>query len=314
MQIAQSTFPAPGWRQKRLEHEWRFAALRVRIAASRCLKHFHPNQPRVPTGNPDGGQWTDTGASHENATSGDMPVQLVQSRPPRSGGRISIGGQTFELTQTQRAEYFALFNQSAAAIRQVRTIDRDWNPTPSLTDSNPAGEMLRFRLERLEADAHLRRIIPLDFNGYNHYARFGRELHNATRRAGYDDVELYMRGSSVTGRNFRYGAPFNPESDYDVAIVSPTMMRTAQAIGVKLHRSRGRTQKLQKWQESRLGLREIADHLAREFGHPTNFMIYRSRQDVEIRDRQERAIMRQRHGNSFADDYISYRRIPIEGE
>src|SRR5262245_65301900 len=32
-----------------------------RIAQHRS--HFNPNQPRVPAGNPDGGQWTPTGAS-----------------------------------------------------------------------------------------------------------------------------------------------------------------------------------------------------------------------------------------------------------
>ncbi|MEZ5842025.1 MAG: hypothetical protein R3D02_16900, partial [Hyphomicrobiales bacterium] len=76
MEIATNTCPLPGWRQKRLEHEWRFAALRVRIAASRLLKAFDPNQPRVSAGNPDGGQWTDSGASHERPARADKPVLL----------------------------------------------------------------------------------------------------------------------------------------------------------------------------------------------------------------------------------------------
>ena len=46
---------------------WLFEALRVRTKFARFIllykAGFDPNQPRVPAGHPDGGQWTDTGAS-----------------------------------------------------------------------------------------------------------------------------------------------------------------------------------------------------------------------------------------------------------
>ena len=49
-------------------------------ALERAVKAFDPNQPRVPVGNPDGGQWTDGGGSGGTATS---------SREDGSGGAAS---------------------------------------------------------------------------------------------------------------------------------------------------------------------------------------------------------------------------------
>jgi hypothetical protein len=64
------------------------AALRHRLALidaeaqhrlAQHRSHYNPDQPRVPKGNPDGGQWTDTGSSRIGirVAAGDAP------RPPR---------------------------------------------------------------------------------------------------------------------------------------------------------------------------------------------------------------------------------------
>lgn len=138
-------------------------------------------------------------------------------------------------------------------------------------------------------------------------------LYTATRRAGYYDTELYMRGSSVTGQSFSKGTPFRPTSDYDVAIVSPTMMRKAEAIGVQIHTNRGRTSwPITAEQETQLGLGGLSKILSKRYGHPTDFMIYRSQAELDRRDAQDREVIRKRHGNIFADEYISYRRTPIK--
>ncbi|HQG46789.1 MAG TPA: hypothetical protein PLG50_14110, partial [bacterium] len=224
-----------------------------------------------------------------------------------------IGGRLLEATPAQAARYDVLHAQAASALRQVRAIDPNWRPAPSLTSGSIEGEIARLEGELRETEAHLRRITPLDFNGYNHYARFGRELHNATRRAGYDDVELYMRGSSVTGRSFSKGTPFRSKSDYDVAIVSPTMMRRAEAVGVEIHKTGGRTRwALTPDQEAALGLSGLSRALTQRSGHPTSVMIYRSQTVLDDRNSQDREVMRNRHGDAFAKEYRSYRRIPIE--
>ena len=59
-----------------LRLRWLAAATRFEIALrrhDRALKQaykagFNPDQPRVPAGNPDGGQWTDEGADSESQT------------------------------------------------------------------------------------------------------------------------------------------------------------------------------------------------------------------------------------------------------
>ena len=56
---------------------WHIAALRVRTALTRsrlALRAFNPAQPRVPAGNPDGGQWTDgqNGGAHAQRDDGQV--------------------------------------------------------------------------------------------------------------------------------------------------------------------------------------------------------------------------------------------------
>jgi hypothetical protein len=76
-----------------------------------AIKAFDPNQPRVPAGNPDGGQWTDgsgasSGGSDEDDRAGadhrssnvilasfepdDEPPKIPQKRPPTSRARTRI--------------------------------------------------------------------------------------------------------------------------------------------------------------------------------------------------------------------------------
>jgi hypothetical protein len=47
--------------------------------------NFNPNQPRVPAGSPDGGQWTDAGGRHSNSPSrsDSMDFSAARRRGPR---------------------------------------------------------------------------------------------------------------------------------------------------------------------------------------------------------------------------------------
>ena len=47
--------------------------LRIDLALRRLRRKYSPDQPRVPAGNPDGGQWTDGGGSGAGRDSGDAP-------------------------------------------------------------------------------------------------------------------------------------------------------------------------------------------------------------------------------------------------
>jgi hypothetical protein len=57
-----------------LPHRLRLIDLEARHRLAQYRSHYNPNQPRVPAGNPDGGQWTATGAT-----------QLAAADKPRPG-------------------------------------------------------------------------------------------------------------------------------------------------------------------------------------------------------------------------------------
>jgi hypothetical protein len=86
--------------------------LRSEIAAVRVLKsaaqvalllksNFNPNQPRVPAGNPDGGQWTRVGGSSSEAgTSDETPPGGPLRITVRPRGIGDNGGPPLELPPT----------------------------------------------------------------------------------------------------------------------------------------------------------------------------------------------------------------------
>lgn len=126
--------------------ETKFRALRYAVKAN-----FDPNQPRVPAGNPDGGQWTDAG-------SGGASTRLAQARPGRSSGQVRLrNGQLVEATPGQRARLAAAQARAAARINQVRKLDPNWRPTPSLTET-VEGEILAAEAEAREAEARLQEL------------------------------------------------------------------------------------------------------------------------------------------------------------
>ena len=61
---------------------WLVADLKFDLAWRRlCRKYgYNPNQPRVPGGNPDGGQWTSGGSGHSTAMDGRDQVHVSDSR------------------------------------------------------------------------------------------------------------------------------------------------------------------------------------------------------------------------------------------
>jgi hypothetical protein len=115
----------------------------------RALKAFDPNQPRVPAGNSDGGQWTDGGDG--GATS---DVRVAQARRGDRGR-----GSDAEATPAQLARRDIAEAQSRAARRRVNEIDPSWRPQASLTKPNSIeGEIARAQAERQEAEIRLHEL------------------------------------------------------------------------------------------------------------------------------------------------------------
>jgi hypothetical protein len=73
-------------RGDRAAHRLRLTDLEARHRLAQYRSHYNPNQPRVPAGNPDGGQWTATGGAGTRLAAADKP------RPGR-GGIIAIAVQ-----------------------------------------------------------------------------------------------------------------------------------------------------------------------------------------------------------------------------
>jgi hypothetical protein len=73
------------------------AAIRVELAALRCIlalkAGFDPNQPRVPAGRPEGGQWTDSGNGQSNARRVAEPLsETPEARSQRRKRHVLAGG------------------------------------------------------------------------------------------------------------------------------------------------------------------------------------------------------------------------------
>ena len=90
-----------------LQHKLRLLNIAAQHRLAWYHSHYNPNQPRVPAGDPRGGQWTSTGAGDRTVDSDDQPeteqlIRLAQAdspdippkiprvRPPKQKGRQEL--------------------------------------------------------------------------------------------------------------------------------------------------------------------------------------------------------------------------------
>jgi hypothetical protein len=129
--------------------------------------HYDPNQPRVPAGHSDGGQWTDAGGgssgrndprviSDTDAEGFQPGARLAQVR--RSGPYyVTISGRLLEPTPAQVARIQVEQSLANAAIARVREYEINWRPRPSAYET-VSGLIETIRQERNEAEVHLRAL------------------------------------------------------------------------------------------------------------------------------------------------------------
>ena len=140
---------------------------------------YDPNQPRVPAGSSDGGQWTDGGGGGGSSSSGRVRVaqadtgtlndageqerfiQLAQQVGSGSSGR---GTRTTPVlvrfpTATAAQETRLVVAEASARylLARVRIRDPNWKPTPSLT-STIEGEIAAAEARTREAQVRLAEI------------------------------------------------------------------------------------------------------------------------------------------------------------
>ena len=104
---------------------------------------FDPNQPRVPAGHSDGGQWTsDGGGGDDGRIVSDVtpdndwrPDARYASGPRRGSVRVRIGRQWVEVEGGQAARLFEAQTRAEAATARVRERDPNWRPRPRAYES-----------------------------------------------------------------------------------------------------------------------------------------------------------------------------------
>jgi hypothetical protein len=124
--------------------------------------HFNQDQPRVPAGHPDGGQWTSGGGGNDLRVISDAPpdndwkpgAQYAQSRGGRGSGSGRGGGRFNEPEPGQAARLAIAEARADEAITRVRELDPNWKPRPSAYES-VEGLIRTYEGETAEALARL---------------------------------------------------------------------------------------------------------------------------------------------------------------
>jgi len=127
--------------------------------------------------------------------------------------------------------------------------------------------------------------VPLGFPDAESFASFGRQLHAGLKAAGFPDAYAVVRGSAVTGENFRTYQPFDAGrvSDLDVALASNSLFQRAKDLGIDLRSGGNRTRPLGDDDLRDLGLFDLDEALRRQAGRPVSIMIYDSLESVQQR-------------------------------
>ena len=133
--------------------------------------HYNPNQPRVPAGHPDGGQWTRVGGgAGENdprvvsdATPDDLwkPGARYASGPRRGSVPVRIGGRWIEIEGGQANRLLEAQARAQDAIARVRALDPGWRPRPSTYES-VEGLIRAYESEAEQAQARFRELARIE--------------------------------------------------------------------------------------------------------------------------------------------------------
>jgi hypothetical protein len=133
--------------------------------------HFDPNQPRVPAGHPDGGQWTRTasakGTDARQVLSDVTPdndwkpgAQYANARRPGTVP-VRIGQQWFEVELGHANRLFMAEARAQVAIAKVRELDPNWRPDSALRDT-VEGQIRAYEAQVEQAQARLRELIRFE--------------------------------------------------------------------------------------------------------------------------------------------------------
>ncbi len=135
--------------------------------------------------------------------------------------------------------------------------------------------------------------FPLGFKNVDEFKMFEDTIRRDLSEAGYENVELYVTGSSVSGMSYpkpeKPSLPFDSiqrgASDYDIGIVSEDLWQKAIDLGLKVKDDPIRIGPLDLKSKNgqilleKLGLLDLVENMNTEAGRDTGFMIYQSAED-----------------------------------
>jgi hypothetical protein len=146
--------------QSLLRLKWLAAAANFELAMrrhARALKAYNPNQPRVPRGNPDGGEWTDAGGGSSGTSTGTSRTRV--SGP--GAGRTTRVGQNFPgATHGQQVRLEQTIARTETALAKIRQQDPSWRPKTQSWQAPTGfeGAIQHAQARMIEAEAHLGRL------------------------------------------------------------------------------------------------------------------------------------------------------------
>ena len=125
------------------------AEINYEFAWRKFLRKYSPSQPRVPAGNPDGGQWTSGANAVGDAAAADSSNEILSDETPdsmRPGAQyaqrlgrgpvvVRIGSRTVSVEGGQAARLVEAQARAESSIARVREINPTWRPTPSAYES-----------------------------------------------------------------------------------------------------------------------------------------------------------------------------------
>jgi len=228
-----------------------------------------------------------TGAGNRPAASRAQAPTASTPKPPRNADESrQDAGRAADISGPSIARDIGPVEGGRGGTPPLDRSPEDLGTTPA--GGGPSTARSGTGLGRSDVDS-----VPNGFSSKNEFAEFGNQLYSGLAKAGYGETTPAFQGSSVTGRSFRTGEPFDEgrRSDFDIALGGEDIIRAAELEGVKLRSKGTRTGPLTSGQLRRLGLNDMARDLSSRTGRDVHFMIYRS-VDEAIRHKPSIAVPR----------------------
>lgn len=115
-----------------LGHRLALLNIEAKHRLSQYHSHYNPNQPRVPAGHPDGGQWTSAGGTTGSGTS-QVLSDVTPGNDWKPGAQYANNsrrgrGSGPEPEPGQAARRVVAIARARDAVRRVRELDPNWRP------------------------------------------------------------------------------------------------------------------------------------------------------------------------------------------